>query len=142
MNLERKLIELTFPNNNVDAIMEIICATGNATIATEKLCGIYVEPQFEHAKIINGLESMFLSHNPWTETIEFTYLRPITKSGYFPKNVNREDITIETIDSLLDNNGDDTFYHSIPTGEVTPATGSCKVEHWNRAKCPIYDLAE
>jgi hypothetical protein len=142
MNLEKKLIELTFPNNNVDAIMEIICATGNPTIATEILCGIYTEPQFEQSKVMNGIESMFLSHNPWTESVEYSFLRPITKSGYFPKSVSRDEITIESFDSLVDNNGDDTFYYSVPTGEVTPAIGSCKVDQWNKAKCPSYDLAE
>ncbi len=142
MNLERKLIELTFPNINVDTIMEIICATGNPTIATEKLCGIYNEPQFERFKIINRHQSEFIAYNPWTETIEFSYLRPITKSGYFPKSVNRNEITIELFELMIDNNGDDTFWYSLETGEFEPATGSCKVEQWNRAKVPNYDLAE
>jgi hypothetical protein len=143
MNLERKLIELTFPNIDVDTIMEIICATGNPTIATEKLCGIYNEPQFERFKIINRHQSEFIAYNPWTETIEFSYLRPITKSGYFPKKVKSEDITMYTFDTLsCSSYDDDTFYHSIDTGEFEPATGSCKVDNWNRAKCPSYDLAE
>ncbi len=113
MNLERKLIELTFPNINVDTIMEIICATGNPTIATEKLCGIYNEPQFERFKIINRHQSEFIAYNPWTETIEFSYLRPITKSGYFPKSVNRNEITIELFELMIDNNGDDTFWYML-----------------------------
>lgn len=143
MNLERKLIQLTFPNNNVEAIMEIICATGNPRIATEILCGIYEEPQFERLKIVNRHQSKFIAYNPWTETIEFSYLRPVTKSGYFPKRIKSEDITMKTFDTLsCSSYDDDTFYHSIETGEFEPSTGSCKVQTWINAKAPSYDLAE
>jgi hypothetical protein len=142
-NLERKLIELTFPTVNVDNLMEIIVATPNSRVATEILCGVYVEPVFVKDKITsNDVARTFMSYDKWNEQITYKYLQEESKYFYFPKSVDKETITVENYKSLecnYDVNG--AYRHGIKTGIIETRTDSCSIKDWERLKDNKFELS-
>jgi hypothetical protein len=142
-NLERKLIELTFPTVNVDSLMEIIVATPNATVATEILCGVYQEPEFVQNKLSpNGVVARtFISYDKWNEQVEYMYLQEEIKYEYFPKSVDKETITVENYKSLTCGYNDDSYRHGVKTGVMETRTDWCSVGDWNRLKDNNFELS-
>jgi hypothetical protein len=142
-NLERKLIELTFPTVNVDNIMEIIVATPNATVATEILCGVYQEPVFVKDKITSsGKAYTFVSYDKWLDQIKYSYLQEETKYCYFPGTVDKTTITTENYKSLECNcNISGTYRHGVKTGVMEMCTDWYSVKDWNRLKDNKFELS-
>ena len=141
-NLERKLIELTFPTVNVDSLMEIIVATPNATVATEILCGIYVEPVFIQDKLSpNGVARTFMSYDKWNEQVQYSYLQEEVKYEYFPKSIDKDTITAENYKSLACGYNDDAVRHGVKTGVIETRTDWCSVKDWNRLKDNNFELS-
>jgi hypothetical protein len=142
-NLERKLIELTFPTVNVDSLMEIIVATPNATVATEILCGIYVEPVFIQDKLSpNGVARTFMSYDKWNEQVQYSYLQEEVKLEYFPKSIDKDTITVENYKSLACGYNDDAVRHAVKTGVMETRTDWCSVRDWNRLKDNNFELSD
>jgi hypothetical protein len=141
-NLERKLIELTFPTVNVDSLMEIIVATPNATVATEILCGIYVEPVFIQDKLSpNGVARTFMSYDKWNEQVQYSYLQEEVKYEYFPKSIDKDTITAENYKSLACGYNDDAVRHGVKTGVIETRTDWCSIKDWNRLKDNNFELS-
>jgi hypothetical protein len=142
-NLERKLIELTFPTVNVDNLMEIIVATPNATVATEILCGVYVEPEFvKHKLSPNGVARTFVSHDKWNGQISYIYLQEEVKYAYFPETVDKNTITVENYKSLECDYGISGAYrHAVKTGIMETRTDWCSVRDWERLKDNNFELS-
>jgi hypothetical protein len=143
-NLERKLIELTFPTINVDSLMEVIVVTPNATVATEILCGVYVEPVFEKHKLTSeGTARTFMSYDKWTEQIKYKYLSEITDYCYFPETVDKYTITRDNYKSLECEYGSTSksYRYGVKTGVMEERTDWCSVKDWNRLKDNKFELS-
>lgn len=142
-NLERKLIELTFPTVNVDNLMEIIVATPNATVATEILCGVYKEPVFIKDKITSsGVARTFVLYDKWLDQINYSYLQEEIKYYYFPETVDKETITTENYKSLECNYGIIGAYrHGVKTGVMEKRGDWCSIKDWDRCKDNNFELS-
>ena len=142
-NLERKLIELTFPTVNVDSLMEIIVATPNATVATEILCGVYVEPVFIQDKLTSeGTARTFMSYDKWTEQIQYKYLNEVTDYCYFPETVDKNTITRDNYKTHECDYGMSRSYrYGVKTGVMETRTDWCSVKDWNRLKDNKFELS-
>jgi len=141
-NLERKLIELTFPTVNVDSLMEIINATPNGRVATEILCGVYTEPVFVKDKISSsGVARTFVLYDKWLDQIKYSYLQEETKYEYFPNSVAKESITLDNYKSLRTSYGDNTYRHAINTGVIEERGDWCSVKDWDRCKDNKFELS-
>jgi hypothetical protein len=142
-NLERKLIELTFPTVNVDSLMEIIVATPNPTVATEILCGVYVEPEFVKDKLTSeGTARTFVLYDKWNEQIKYSYLSELVGYCYFPETVDKSTITSENYESLQCDYGISGAYrYGVKTGKMEERTDWCSVRDWNRLKDNNFELS-
>jgi hypothetical protein len=141
-NVEKKLIELTFPTVNVDSLMEIIVATPNATVATEILCGIYQEPEFVKDKFSpSGVARTFVLYDKWLEQIKYSYLQEEIKYEYFPPNVDKASITLENYKELKGDYSNDSYRHGVKTGVMEERTDWCSVRDWERLKDNNFELS-
>ena len=142
-NVEKKLIELTFPTVNVDSLMEIIVATPNATVATEILCGIYQEPVFVKDKFSpSGVARTFVLYDKWNKQVQYMYLQEEVKYAYFPETVDKNTITAENYKSLECDYGISGAYrHGVKTGVMETRTDWCSVRDWERLKDNNFELS-
>jgi hypothetical protein len=142
-NLERKLIELTFPTVNVDSLMEIIVATPNATVATEILCGVYVEPEFvKHKLSPQGVARTFVLYDKWLEQINYSYLQEQTDYCYFPETVDKNTITRDNYKSLECDYGISGAYrYGVKTGVMEKRGDWCNIKDWDRLKDNNFELS-
>lgn len=133
MKIIQELLKMKFPNVDTNSLMEIIFATPNPEIATEIMCGVYVEPTVGlHTRVQHkdrGL-CIFTSYDKWSDEIKYSYQQPETKGGYFPKEINKEDITMENFSSLKTSSGIDTVWHYIPTGNMLQQEGKMSFSSW------------
>lgn len=126
------LLEAKFTGMNVPALLEIINATPNPSIATEILCGLYEEPVINPTKVEkDGSVKTFKSYDKWNDKVTYSYLRAETKSAYFPSNVNKEDINMENFNSLkAESSANNARWLSIPTGAEIADTSYCSLSNW------------
>lgn len=142
-NLERKLIELTFPTVNVDSLMEIIVATPNSRVATEILCGVYVEPEFVQNKLTSGnVARTFVCYDKWNEQIKYAYTEEVTEYLHFPQSVDKNTITRENYKSLCCDYNNDTYRYGVATGEFKERTDWCTINDWERLKDNKFELSD
>lgn len=143
-NLERKLIELTFPTVNVDSIMEIIVVTPNSRVATEILCGVYVEPVFVKDKLTSeGIARTFMSYDKWTEKILYKYLQEVTDYCYFPETVDKNTITSDNYKNFMCNynSSDKQYRYGVKTGVIETRTDWCSINDWDKLKDNKFELS-
>ena len=142
--IEKKLIELTFPTVNIDSIMEIIVATPNARVATEILCGIYIEPVFIKDKLSpSGVARTFAFYDKWNDQVQYSYLQEEIKYEYFPKTVDKETINAENYKSLACGyNDNDAYRHGVKTGVMETRADWCSVRDWDKLKDNRFELSD
>lgn len=131
----QKLLEVTYPAINTESLLEIVGATPNPEIATEILCGLYVEPAIEHKMVVSEREGVltFMSFDKWNNRVNYSYLQKDTKSTYFPKGTKVSDVTMENFDSLkVSSSSVDAVYLNIPTGTVSTRTSYTSLEGWEK----------
>ena len=131
----QKLLEVTYPAINTESLLEIVGATPNPEIATEILCGLYVEPAIEHKMVVSEREGVltFMSFDKWNNRVNYSYLQKDTKSTYFPKGTKVSDVTMENFDSLkVSSSSVDAVYLNIPTGTVSKRTAYTSLEGWEK----------
>ena len=142
-NLERKLIELTFPTVDADALLEVITATPNSRVATEILCGVYTEPVFVQDKISSSdVLRTFVSYDKWSEQINYKYQQEEINYCYFPNSVDKATITRDNYTSLKCEYGDDTYRYGVTTGNFNTKHDSCTIRDWERMKDAKFELAD
>ena len=142
-NLERKLIELTFPTVNAEALMEIIVATPNPRVATEILCGVYTDPVVSKDKISReGVARTFVRYDKWLDQINYSYLQEKTVYEYFPNSVDKNTITLDNYKSLRCDYGDNTYRHVIKTGIMEERGDWTSVDDWNRMQDNKFELSD
>lgn len=131
----QKLLEVTYPAINTESLLEIVGATPNPEIATEILCGLYVEPAIEHKMVVSEREGVltFMSFDKWNNRVNYSYLQKDTKTSYFPKGTKVSDVTMENFDSLkVSSSSVDAVYLNIPTGTVSKRTSYTSLEGWEK----------
>jgi len=131
----QKLLEVTYPAINTESLLEIVGATPNPEIATEILCGLYVEPAIEHKMVVSEREGVltFMSFDKWNNRVNYSYLQKDTKTSYFPKGTKVSDVTMENFDSLkVSSSHEDAVYLNIPTGTVSKRTSYTSLEGWEK----------
>ena len=73
----QKLLEMTYPTLNIQSLIEIVNATPNPEIATEMLCGLYVEPTInpQPKKGFRPNEANFtvLGYDKFNRKVEYNY---------------------------------------------------------------------
>lgn len=138
------LLSMKFPTLNTSDLMEVINATPNPVIATEIMCGIYEQPIFtEHQEKKDAEYGVltFKSFNKWSQKVDYSYVRNITKSGYFPKGTNKSDVTIENFKSLeVPYSSGNCEHLSIPTEETENRTSSMDLDNWMNRETLSYAL--
>ena len=131
----QKLLEVTYPAINTESLLEIVGATPNPEIATEILCGLYVEPAIEHKMVVSEREGVltFMSFDKWNNRVNYSYLQKDTKTSYFPKGTKVSDVTMENFDNLkVSSSSVDAVYLNIPTGTVSKRTSYTSLEGWEK----------
>lgn len=76
------LISKGFASDVVDAIIEVANATGNSTVAIEKLLGVYEAPKpVQYSYQHSGKEkvSTFVSFDPFKDQVTYSYMQEDTK---------------------------------------------------------------
>lgn len=106
-NLIKFALEAKFGEGiNMDAILEVVEATGNAAVAVEKMVGIYEEPSFDEIIISKRSpgekgECIFISFNPFKKEVTYSFLDRENVYKYFNK---------DRVRSALMYNKDQTLY--------------------------------
>ena len=143
MNLERKLLELSFPNVNVDSLMEVIVATPNPRVATEILCGVYTDPVVSKEKISReGTARTFVLYDKWLDQINYSYLQEQTVHEYFPNSVDRESITLDNYKSLKCDYASNTYRFGVKTGIMEKRGDWTSVADWNKLQDNKFELSD
>lgn len=132
-----KLLTVTFPNVNTADLLEIVGATPNPELATEILCGLYVEPKLPIVVQDNSVdkkELTFSSYDKWTDRVCYLYIKERTINGYFPKDTIKEDITLDNFkEKQVDwRSGQDQINISLKTGESILDSSYCSSSDWLR----------
>jgi len=141
-NLEKRLLELTFPTVNTEALMEIIVATPNPRVATEILCGVYTDPIVSKEKISrDDVMRTFVMYDKWLDQINYSYLQEKTVYEYFPNSVDRDTITLDNYLALRTSYGDNTYRHAIKTGVMEKRGDWTSVADWNKLKDNKFELS-
>jgi hypothetical protein len=131
-----KLLTVTFPTVEIANLLEIVSATPNPELATEILCGLYVEPILpEKVKENSGgnpKTMTFKSYDKWTNRVDYSYIREKTIDGYFPKGTDRSTITLENIKELRQEyrSGQDMMNIVLKTGETVLDSSYCSLSTW------------
>ncbi len=129
-----KLLTVTFPTVEIANLLEIVSATPNPQLATEILCGLYVEPIFPNkVKEKSGDKVLtFSSFCKWQNKVKYTYIKEKTISGYFPKGTIKSDITLENFKQYEESwkSGADQLNISLKTGETVLDDSYCSSETW------------
>lgn len=97
-----KIIEFALSTKfgkDIEPIMEVIAATGNPTVASEILLGLYEAPEIPFKDSMlenqkdNKAEIQFQCYDHFKDEVTFTYCRIIRKEAWFKK----EDLPIEEL---------------------------------------------
>lgn len=124
-----------FTNVNIEHLIEIINATPNTVIATEIMLGVYSEPKIAHKRVDSKSSEgvlTFKSYNKWDNRVYYSYTYVEKRSDYFPKSVNKEDVTLENFDSLRCKYKEDEVHTiSIPTGKTSIKESYVDLNRWN-----------
>ncbi len=131
-----KLLSVQFPNITTDVLLQIINATPNPEVATEMLCGLYVEPVIKYKRVNDGKRILtFDLYDKWNEKVEFYYMTDTVRAAYFKRGVKLEEITMENFESLkadMNTPSDDKVYLNIPTGKQEKRSDRMTLESWNK----------
>ena len=129
----QELLKMKFPTVDINSLMEIISATPNPELATEIMCGIYVEPTVgSHTRVQHKNRGVctFISYDKWTNNLVYSYQEESTKGAYFPKGTEKKDINMDNFESMKVSSGTDTVWYHIPTGEYRTQQNSTSFEEW------------
>ncbi len=78
-------LKSAFSNSvNIDTLLEILNATENPEVATEKLLGLYEEPTFRKTRTDReGITETFESYDPFKRKVHFSYESPSEVTKYY-----------------------------------------------------------
>ena len=133
-----KLLEVSYPGINTSVLLEIVQATPDPQIATEMLCGLYSYPEIVNTRVMSTSSEgvlTFKSYDKWQDKVHYSYEKAETKSGYFPKTIQKKDVTLENFDSLKCSwKEGETHTLYIPTGKMEERESYMSLSSWERLK--------
>jgi len=144
-------------NINAQEVIDVAEATGNSTVAVEKILGIYKEPDFLK-EITNKTYSrdgdvcVFVSHDPFREEIKYSFLEKKSATRYFNREELKKALGLKLTDSLYSkkehvekfpelffssrekfealNPGKSCDYNSFPIGDLVKKERTMSVRNW------------
>ena len=129
----RIALSTKFSEEIIGSLENIIANTPNPEHATALLLGIYEEPEIKGlSKMICNVPRTFVSYNPWTNNVRYSYLEDKKIHIYVEENTDTSLINIENYKEFevrYRSSGVKSF--SFKTGEVYESTDTCDLENWN-----------
>ena len=129
-------LESKYSNIDMGALMDVINATSNPTVATEVLLGVYEPPRILGVSRVvsdNMVENRTLiEYNKYTDKVAYSYERTEEITCYFPTK-EEMDANTEYNDNIrtnLYNRDKDSYPFSKKIVRVTTGTNSCRSEVW------------
>lgn len=123
---------LSYPKDKLLALLEVISATPNPTMATEILLGVYEKPVIPNkVKDSKGVVRLLKSKDDWKEEVNYTFLQPKRIGAYYPKGTLEKDLNDNNYESLKSKGSDDnTTYLFFNSKTMEEKTGSCVYLEW------------
>lgn len=84
-----------FPEQNIDAILEIVSATPNPTLALNIILGIYQEPTLKNTSVINNNLCTLVNYDKWEGRVNYKYETNKKVHIYIDKTVDKTLITAD-----------------------------------------------
>ena len=142
-----KLLTVTFPTVDINGLLEVVSSTPNPELATEILCGLYVEPVLP--KVVQETsgdkrELTFTCYDKWEDRVHYSYIKEKTIHGYFPKGTVKEEITLENFKEreVSYKSGMDQVSLYLKTGETIVDTSYCSSSNWLKYTNLDYQFTE
>jgi len=135
-NIEKALLSTVHPTLEISLLEEIIDATPSSCVATEILCGIYLEPEMPSAVWKDKEQTVSYhksSFDKWNNTVSYWFMTPKSLGGgYFPKTIKVEDITEANFKELKkDSSEENVHYVTVySTTEMERNTNSMELTRW------------
>lgn len=133
MNKITKLaLGLSYPQDKISALLEIVNATPNPTMATEILLGVYEKPKLpSKVKTKEGQIRVMKSTDYWTESVSYNYLQNKRIGAYYPKEVNEKQLNDNNWESLkCSSNNENCHYLYFTSNEKEERQAECSFEQW------------
>lgn len=90
-------LESEYPNIEMDALMEVINATGNPTVATEVLLSVYEPPILDEVSIVQKDKMkevrLMKSFNKFEDRVYYSYTKTNIVTAYFKSQEDRDNAT-------------------------------------------------
>jgi len=104
-NIQKALLSTVYPDLDIVLLQDIIDATPDPEMATEVLCGIYLEPKIpevvlDKTSFASPTECTFISFNKWTKEITYRHHLMDYMRGFFKNEVDKDVINHENFDEL------------------------------------------
>lgn len=138
----KALLEAKYPTLNADVLLDIANQTPNATIAIEKLCGLYRPYTFEQLGIHrvskdNAKEYKLVGINEWTEEVTYEYEYEVSKGYYVPKDIDPSIVlTIDNIKEYESKSHINSKYIDVKTGTTAIGKNTTSIAHWQGLPVP------
>lgn len=84
-----------FPEQNIDAILEVASATPNPTLALNIILGIYQEPTLKNTSVINNNLCTLVNYDKWEDRVNYKYETNKKVHIYIDKTVDKTLITAD-----------------------------------------------
>jgi hypothetical protein len=96
--ITRLALSLKFNHDDIDSIMEVIKASGNETVATEILLGVYEAPKVIERVKDSKYEAnkTLVSYDKFKDEVKYSYNSFIELSAWFLKGQPEDDLSLET----------------------------------------------
>lgn len=133
MNKITKLaLGLSYPQDKISALLELINVTPNSVIATEKLLGIYEQPKLpSKVKTKEGQIRVMKSIDYWREVVSYSYLQNKRIGAYYPKEVNEKQLNDNNWESLkCSSSTENCHYLYFNSSEKEERQTECTFEQW------------
>jgi hypothetical protein len=133
MNKITKLaLGLSYPQDKISALLEIVNATPNPVMATEILLGVHEKVKLaSKVKASNGNIRVLKEANEWTDTVSYGYLKPKRIGSYYPKGTDAKLLNDSNWEKLKAKSSDENTEYLYFNSEIMEEqTSSCSFKEW------------
>ena len=121
-----------FGKENAQALLEVIMNTPNATVATEKLLGIYEEPAIRTLVTNNsGKPLTLINYDIWNDRVDYKYWESKVVHIYVDEDVDTSLINAENYHEFVRDYGKSGVKgFRVDTQEMNERTSYCSIQDW------------
>jgi hypothetical protein len=133
MNKITKLaLGLSYPQDKISALLEIINATPNPVMATEILLGVHEKVVLpSKVKASNGNIRVLKEANEWKDTVSYGYLKPKRIGSYYPKGTDAKLLNDSNWEKLKAKSSDENTEYLYFNSEIMEEQiNSCSFKEW------------